>query len=91
MLKKEEKPETENTIREADTGIQNTVRPADTGVQQSVQAQPVNNGSSFAGFVAGFLFGLIGLIIVALCGKKSTKNGAVIGFIFQTILWLMLL
>jgi hypothetical protein len=62
----------------------------------SFDYQPVesafNDGGSYGlGICAGFVFGLIGLLIVYFTGKSETKRGALHGFLGALVLNLGLL
>ena len=50
-------------------------------------AQPVveDEGSAFGGFVLGFLFGIVGVILALCLGKKATKSAAFAGFVIQIV------
>lgn len=81
--------EKENAIKDAEL---NPVS-FDLTQQKKINREKENendNGVWFGGFLLAFLFGLIGLVIMACVGKKDTKSGAVAGFFVQLVLGILL-
>lgn len=61
---------------------------------QSLESFDEDQGNYWLGFAAGFVFALLGLIIVYITAKEDTKNGAVVGFFVRlglTVFFLLII
>jgi hypothetical protein len=56
-----------------------------------VSGPPVEQGSYLLGFLGGFFFGCLGLVLIMMMAKgANTKSGAALGFIFGLVLGLLI-